>query len=125
MLFSAITLVVIALVSLLSFLLLVETKAVVPGSFGGRLNLTNLTSIANSFPRHWRSSLWHGYATHYSRLYRDFPARLCVRLHYLHCGESSGICDGGHKVQNSPANPDPNFLPADHLPALLSRSQSR
>lgn len=35
MLFSAVTLVVIALVSLLSFLLLVETKTAVPGSFGG------------------------------------------------------------------------------------------
>jgi len=34
MLFSAVTLVVIALVSLLSFLLLVETKTIVPGSFG-------------------------------------------------------------------------------------------
>lgn len=122
MLFSAVTLVVIALVSLLSFLLLVETKAVVPGSFGGRLNLTSLTSIANSFPRHRRSSLWHGYATHYSRLYRDFPARLCVRLHYLHCRKPPGIRDGGHKVQNFAANPDLNFLSADHLPAIIFRS---
>jgi len=50
MLFSAITLVVIALVSLLSFLLLVETKTVVPGSFGGRCDPTNPTCCANSFP---------------------------------------------------------------------------
>jgi proton-coupled amino acid transporter len=34
MLFSAVTLVLIALISLFSFLLLVETKSVVPGSFG-------------------------------------------------------------------------------------------
>jgi len=34
MLFSAVTLILIALISLFSFLLLVETKSVVPGSFG-------------------------------------------------------------------------------------------
>lgn len=35
MLFSSVTLVLIALISLYSFLLLVDTKMVVPGSFGG------------------------------------------------------------------------------------------
>lgn len=44
MLFSAVTLVLIALVSLYSFLLLVDTKMVVPGSFGGRpLAITQIT----------------------------------------------------------------------------------
>jgi solute carrier family 36 (proton-coupled amino acid transporter) len=39
MLFSAVTLVLIALISLFSFLLLVDTKKVVPGSFGGNVRL--------------------------------------------------------------------------------------
>lgn len=38
-LFSTITLVAIATISLYSFLLLVRTKLVVPGSFGGKLIL--------------------------------------------------------------------------------------
>jgi proton-coupled amino acid transporter len=42
MLFSAVTLVLIALISLYSFLLLVDTKMVVPGSFGGSFSVTLL-----------------------------------------------------------------------------------
>jgi len=39
-LFSAITIVVVALISLYSFLLLVKTKFVVPGSFGGQATIS-------------------------------------------------------------------------------------
>jgi solute carrier family 36 (proton-coupled amino acid transporter) len=50
MLFSAVTLVLIALVSLFSFLLLVDTKMVVPGSFGGVLSVPLLGRQANTIP---------------------------------------------------------------------------
>ena len=76
----------IALISLWSFLLLIKTKFVVSGSFGGMFSgaIRDLPIDSHSF-RYRRSAIWSIYAHRYPKFYHHFPAgfRFCL---YNLCG---------------------------------------
>jgi len=94
-LFSSLVLVFIALVSLWSFLLLVKTKFVVSGSFGGTSTVTTRNPpLDNHSFRHGRSIIWSIYAHRYPHFYRCFSAGLRFRLHNLCGGEFEGLSSG-------------------------------
>ena len=137
MLFSTITLVLIALVSLFSFLLLVETKMVIPGSFGGTrmcssflndtLNKGSL-DIGGAVYGQWmrRAILFSiiisqlGFVAAYTIFVAEnlqvCTARPLFVKQNLDRPYTAGICDVCHQMQD----PDPcslsHLLPAHRLP---------
>ena len=89
--FSSLVLVFIALVSLWSFLLLVRTKFVVSGSFGGMSSdaVWDLP-LDNHLFRYRRSTLWSIYAHRYPHLYHCFSDRFRFYLYHLRGREPEG-----------------------------------
>jgi hypothetical protein len=91
LLFSSVTFVFIAIISLYSFLLLVKTKVVVSGSFGGIITTSRSPSRVDSqFLRYRRKSLWSYDALSYSWLNSLIPDRVCSGIHNFCVPESSG-----------------------------------
>jgi hypothetical protein len=90
MLFSAVTLVLIALISLFSFLLLVDTKMVVPGSFGGNVRFEVPILFSCSSCRYWRRHLWEMDAACNPDVNRHISTWICCSLHYFCSGKFTG-----------------------------------
>jgi len=93
LLFSSITLSAVAIISLYSFLLLVKTKFVVSGSFGG-MSLSAVITIAAFLTdfRPRRGALWTMDALFYSHVYHHLANRLCLRIYDICCGELAELC---------------------------------
>ncbi len=88
LLFSSITLSTVALVSLYSFLLLVKTKFVVSGSFGGMsLSVVIITLHLLIDFRPGRNALRTMDALLDSHLYHNLTDWLCLRIHDIRRGE--------------------------------------
>lgn len=89
LLFSSITFVFIACISLYSFLLLVKTKFVVSGSFGGMQVMASVKFMDwQSFIRHWWNFVWAMDALPDSGVDCSISTGLRSCLHDLRCGES-------------------------------------
>lgn len=85
-LFSALLLVFVALVSLWSFLLLVQTKFVVSGSFGGRSSVIMWNPPPdNRLLRYRGGIIWSIHAYRYPHFYHCFSTGFRFRLHDI-CG---------------------------------------
>ena len=93
LLFSTLTLSAIAIISLYSFLLLVQTKFVVSGSFGG-MSLPVVITIAAFLTdfRPGRDPLWTMDALCYSHVYHNLTDWLCLRIYDIRRGELAELC---------------------------------
>lgn len=90
LLFSSVTFTFIACISLYSFLLLVKTKFVVSGSFGGKYtrSQSQCISLTPTPNRHWWGPLWALDALYNSWIYCRLANWLRCCIHHL-CGSES------------------------------------
>lgn len=105
-LFSSAVLTFIALISLYSFLLLVKTKFVVSGSFGGASTILPwVSSRTHVFCRYWRDAVWPLDALRDSEFDHNLTARLRLSLYHLRIREPAGIRARYHKLCETARDP--------------------
>src|SRR5258707_2152637 len=125
MLFSFITLSLIALISLYSFILLVRTKFVVSGSFGGKLpSPIPPCSILRILVRtRWRA-VREMDADRYPYIHRCVTARIRLCLYHLHSRQFPSIHIGHNQLSLLHTYEVSHCRAIDCVAAPITRSQS-
>lgn len=125
LLFSSITLSAVAIISLYSFLLLVKTKFVVSGSFGG-MSLSAVITMAAFLTdfRPGRDALWTMDALFYSHVYHNLTDRLCLRIYDIRRGELAELCLCCFALHDVHPSPISHRHAARHIPPHGAYSKS-